>query len=200
MAHRWSNWAKSRLRLAVNMLCFQRHSRSQRISTFVFYNIPALPATFQQWSFVFLHIPASFVQSFEVGPSFGGPLRSADLVVFQAVSYKSKPPVAGRTPRRYAPPTFMRPRPPVQLQHSVLAYVFLFVKKQGVRALASSARHGRRRSPSFPRKRQSSTWTGRSWEFAGWIPAFAGMTCGPQPPCIAALRRAGFPAILSCFN
>jgi len=41
-----------------NYLSFQQHSRFRRVTTFVFYNIPALPWAAEAWSFVFIDIPA----------------------------------------------------------------------------------------------------------------------------------------------
>jgi hypothetical protein len=46
------------LRHTIYLLCFQEHSRFQRLTTFVFYNIPASPPLFPQRSFVFMDIPA----------------------------------------------------------------------------------------------------------------------------------------------
>jgi hypothetical protein len=48
--------------LPTNHLSFQQHSRIQRVTTFVFYNIPALSWAAESWSFFFIDIPASFVQ------------------------------------------------------------------------------------------------------------------------------------------
>jgi hypothetical protein len=46
----------------VNNLSFQQHSGYTRLSTCVFMYIPASSASFQQRSFVFIEIPASFRQ------------------------------------------------------------------------------------------------------------------------------------------
>jgi hypothetical protein len=47
---------------SINHLSFQLHFGFGRISTFIFIHIPALPASFPQRSFVFIEIPASYVQ------------------------------------------------------------------------------------------------------------------------------------------
>jgi hypothetical protein len=46
------------LRHTIYPLCFQQHSRYQRVTTLVFYNIPGPPPLFPQRSFVFIDIPA----------------------------------------------------------------------------------------------------------------------------------------------
>jgi hypothetical protein len=46
---------------STNYICFQQHSRFLRITTFVFYNIPAMLRTAEGRSFVFIDIPASVV-------------------------------------------------------------------------------------------------------------------------------------------
>jgi hypothetical protein len=45
-----------------NYHSFQQHSRFQRLTTFVFYNIPGSHRAAESWSFVFIDIPASFPQ------------------------------------------------------------------------------------------------------------------------------------------
>jgi hypothetical protein len=45
------------------------------------------------------------------------------------------------------------------------------------KALMSFARHGRSKSQSFPRKRESTPQTLANKLSTDWIPAFAGMTC-----------------------
>jgi hypothetical protein len=52
-----------------NYLSFQQHYRFRRVTTFVFYNIPASRASFPQRSFVFIDIPALLVQFLEVEKS-----------------------------------------------------------------------------------------------------------------------------------
>jgi hypothetical protein len=47
---------------SVNYLSFQQHSRFRRLTTFVFIDIPASPASFPKRPFVFIDIRASFVQ------------------------------------------------------------------------------------------------------------------------------------------
>jgi len=44
-----------------NYLSFQQHSRFRRVSTFVFYNIPAFSQVAESRSFVFIDIPAWFL-------------------------------------------------------------------------------------------------------------------------------------------
>jgi hypothetical protein len=44
---------------AAYLLSFQQHSRFQRVTIFVFYNIPALSRPGKSRSFVFIDIPAS---------------------------------------------------------------------------------------------------------------------------------------------
>ena len=46
------------LRHTVYLLCFQQHSRFQRVTTFVFYNVPASAWAAEIRSFVFIDIPA----------------------------------------------------------------------------------------------------------------------------------------------
>jgi hypothetical protein len=50
------------LRHTIYLLCFQQHSRLQRVTTFVFYNIPALLWPAEGRSFVFIDIRASLCQ------------------------------------------------------------------------------------------------------------------------------------------
>jgi hypothetical protein len=46
----------------LNPVSFQQHSRFQRVTTFVFYNIPALRPPAKSRSFVFNDIPVLFVR------------------------------------------------------------------------------------------------------------------------------------------
>ena len=50
------------LRHTTYLLCFHQHSRFRRVTTFVFYNIPASPQAGERRSFVFIDIPVSFRQ------------------------------------------------------------------------------------------------------------------------------------------
>jgi hypothetical protein len=58
-----------------NYLCFQQHSRFQRVTAFVFYNIPGSSLSMEGLSFVFIDIPASFLHFLKLlvfSSPFGG--------------------------------------------------------------------------------------------------------------------------------
>jgi hypothetical protein len=64
VAHRWlmsAPWAKDRWGITANLLSFQQHSRPQRVTTCVFYNIPALSRAAEIRPFIFIDIHASLV-------------------------------------------------------------------------------------------------------------------------------------------
>ena len=49
------------LKSDLNPVSFHQHSRFQRVTTFVFCNIPALFRAAESWSFVFIYIRAWFL-------------------------------------------------------------------------------------------------------------------------------------------
>ena len=57
-----ATWAKDCWWIVCNRLCFQQHSRIMRLSTFVFYDIPASTWATEIQPFVFIDIPASFLE------------------------------------------------------------------------------------------------------------------------------------------
>jgi hypothetical protein len=65
VAHRWlisAAWPEDRLRMTANLLYFQQYSRPQRVTTCIFYNIPASARAAEIRPFIFIDIRDSFLR------------------------------------------------------------------------------------------------------------------------------------------
>ena len=85
----WGAFPTYHLRHTTYLLSFQEHSRFQRVTTFVLYNIPAFLRPVETRSFVFIDIPAMFIHflkllvfSFPVG----GDILSRVVILANALS------------------------------------------------------------------------------------------------------------------
>jgi hypothetical protein len=133
-----SSFPTYHLRHTTYLLSFQQHSRFQRITTFVFYNIPASSGAVEARPFVFIYIPASLLHFQKIILLFLFRERTccppekrevsgllAPLGTLWRVDWGIRVALEHSVPRR--------PRPPARLQLTILAYFLPLVKRQRVR-------------------------------------------------------------------
>jgi len=85
----WGAFPTYHLRHTTYLLSFQEHSRFQRVTTFVLYNIPAFLRPVETRSFVFIDIPAMFIHFLKLLVSsfpVGGDILSRVVILANALS------------------------------------------------------------------------------------------------------------------